>query len=175
VKLIVHLKAFTNSISASQKTHSKPITKTNRLVAFFTINTPPPTPHCREPANPQLLNLFLIHFSIIMASKLRSSGCYPPSSFPVKLSVQFSDFGGLEVTCWPLVHKFAGSHPAEAKKNPQHAFLRRGSKAVRRSHVVALRHVKDPQNVTRKSTFRQNLPDISHPQFHLPPLGAIAW
>jgi hypothetical protein len=35
----------------------------------------------------------------------------------------------------PLVPKFAGSNPAEAvgffgRKNPQHAFLRRGSKAV---------------------------------------------
>jgi hypothetical protein len=25
-----------------------------------------------------------------------------------------SGFGGLEVACWPLVPKFAGSHPAEA-------------------------------------------------------------
>ena len=46
-----------------------------------------------------------------------------------------SGFGGLEVVYWPLVPKFAGSHPAEAveflgRKNPQHAFLRRGSKAV---------------------------------------------
>jgi hypothetical protein len=46
-----------------------------------------------------------------------------------------SGFGGLEVACWPLVPKFAGSHPAETvgflgRKNPQHAFLRRGSKAV---------------------------------------------
>jgi len=44
-------------------------------------------------------------------------------------------FGGLEVACWPLVPKFAGSHPAEAvgflgRKIPQHAFLRGGSKAV---------------------------------------------
>jgi hypothetical protein len=44
-------------------------------------------------------------------------------------------FGGLEVACWPLVPKFAGSHPAEAvgflgRKNPQHAFFWRGSKAV---------------------------------------------
>jgi hypothetical protein len=31
-------------------------------------------------------------------------------------------FGGLEVACRPLVPKFAGS-----KKNPQHAFLRRGN------------------------------------------------
>jgi hypothetical protein len=40
-----------------------------------------------------------------------------------------SGFGGLEVACWPLVPKFAGSNPAEAvgffgRKNPQHAFLR---------------------------------------------------
>jgi len=44
-------------------------------------------------------------------------------------------FGGLWVACLPLVPKFAGSNPAEAvgflgRKNPQHAFLRRGSKAV---------------------------------------------
>ena len=44
-------------------------------------------------------------------------------------------FGGLGVACWPLVPKFAGSNPAEAVgflggKNPLHAFLRRGSKAV---------------------------------------------
>jgi hypothetical protein len=30
-------------------------------------------------------------------------------------------------------------------------------------------------NVMWKSTFRQNLPDISRPQFHLPLLGALAW
>jgi hypothetical protein len=44
-------------------------------------------------------------------------------------------FGGLEVACWPLVPKFAGSNPAEAvgffgQKSPQHAVLRRGNKAV---------------------------------------------
>jgi len=48
---------------------------------------------------------------------------------------QINGFGGLEVACWPLVPKFAGSNPAEAvrflgRKNPVHAFLRRGSKAV---------------------------------------------
>ena len=47
-----------------------------------------------------------------------------------------SGFVGLEVACWPLVPKFVGSNAAEAvgflraNKNPQHAFLRRGSKAV---------------------------------------------
>ena len=44
-------------------------------------------------------------------------------------------FGGLGVVCWPVVPKFAGSNPAEAvgflgRRNPQHAFLRMGSKAV---------------------------------------------
>jgi len=43
-------------------------------------------------------------------------------------------FGALGVACWPLVPKFAGSNPTEAvgflgRKNSQHAFLRRGSKA----------------------------------------------
>jgi hypothetical protein len=51
------------------------------------------------------------------------------------LTLEASGFGGLEVACWPLVPKFAGSHSAEAvgfvgRKNPQHAFLRRGSKSV---------------------------------------------
>jgi hypothetical protein len=46
-----------------------------------------------------------------------------------------SGFGGLEVACWPLVPKFASSHPTEAvgflgQKNPKHTFLRRGIKAV---------------------------------------------
>jgi hypothetical protein len=57
---------------------------------------------------------------------------------------RLSGFGGLEVACWPLVLKFAGLNPAEAvgflrRKNPQHAFLRRGSKAV-----CPMLHVKDP-------------------------------
>ena len=48
---------------------------------------------------------------------------------------RINGFGGLGVACWPLVPKFAGSNPAEAvgflrRKNPQHAFLRRGNKAV---------------------------------------------
>jgi hypothetical protein len=30
-------------------------------------------------------------------------------------------------------------------------------------------------NVTYKSAFRQNLSDISRQQFHLLPLGAVAW
>jgi len=58
------------------------------------------------------------------------------SSFPnFHTILSFNGFGGLGVACWPLVPKFAGSNPAEAvgflgEKNPQHTFLRRGSKAV---------------------------------------------
>jgi len=53
----------------------------------------------------------------------------------VILICKYSGFGGLEVACWPLVPKFVGLHPAEAvgflgRKNPQHAFVQRGSKAV---------------------------------------------
>jgi hypothetical protein len=66
----------------------------------------------------------------------------------LKEDIYLSGFGGLEVACWTLVPKFADSHPAEAigflgRKNFQHTFLRRGSKAVG-PNVVALRHVKDP-------------------------------
>jgi len=51
------------------------------------------------------------------------------------LSQDMMLFGGLGVACWRLVPKFAGSNLAEAvgflgRKNPQHAFLQRGSKAV---------------------------------------------
>jgi hypothetical protein len=48
-----------------------------------------------------------------------------------------SGFGGLEVACWPLVPKFAGSNPAEAvgffmakKKILTTPSLRKGIKAV---------------------------------------------
>ena len=56
-------------------------------------------------------------------------------SWDMILCYRVSGFGGLEVACWPLVPKFAGSHLAKAvrflgQKNPQHAFLRRGSKAI---------------------------------------------
>ena len=70
----------------------------------------------------------------------------------------YSGFGGLEVACWPLVPKYADSNPTEAvgffraKKNPQHAFLRRFT-ACKRS-----------LNVTWKSgIFRQNSSVISRP------------
>ena len=53
---------------------------------------------------------------------------YEPSYFTIIYYFNWEcGFGGLEVACWPLVPKFAGSNPAEAvgflranKKNPQH-------------------------------------------------------
>ena len=70
--------------------------------------------------------------NIIVACLYRA----PTGEFVYFLNQLDSGFGGLEVACWPLVLKLAVSNPAEAvgffrvKKNPQHAFLRKGSKAV---------------------------------------------
>jgi hypothetical protein len=49
----------------------------------------------------------------------------------VKFNVTLDGFGGLEDACWPLVTKFACSNPSDfsGRKNPKHAFLRRGTKA----------------------------------------------
>ena len=51
-----------------------------------------------------------------------------------------SGFGGLEVACWPLVSKFAGSHPAEAfgflGRKKSSARLPSDGKQSRRSHVM---------------------------------------
>jgi hypothetical protein len=35
-------------------------------------------------------------------------------SIPPNVNMSLSTFGGLEVACWPLIHKFVGSNPAEA-------------------------------------------------------------
>ena len=60
--------------------------------------------------------------------------------------------------CWPLVPKFAGSNPAEAvgffgRKNPQCAFLRRGSKAVGPMSFTACKRT---QKWRGSCHFRQN-------------------
>jgi hypothetical protein len=67
-----------------------------------------------------------------------------------------SGFGGVGVACWPLVPKFTGSNPAEVvrffgQKSPQHAFLRRGSKAV--CPRSCFRHVKEPKSDVEVTTF----------------------
>ena len=55
-------------------------------------------------------------------------------------------FGGLEVVCWPLVPKFAGSNPAEAVGFFR-ARLPSEGKLSHLSHVTYLRHVKEPESV----------------------------
>ena len=71
---------------------------------------------------------------ILTTSMYLLSGNSGSLSFPepvkacneITLTLNLSGFGGLEVACWPLVPKFAGSKPAEAVgflriiKNPQH-------------------------------------------------------
>ena len=44
-------------------------------------------------------------------AEMRTDICVQPS---VLSKLVHSGFGGLEVACWPLVPKFAGSNPAEA-------------------------------------------------------------
>jgi hypothetical protein len=43
-----------------------------------------------------------------------SLGLYCYESILVEVDICISGFGGLDVACWPLVPKFAGSNPAEA-------------------------------------------------------------
>jgi hypothetical protein len=76
-----------------------------------------------------------------------------------------------------LVPKFVGSNPAEAvgffgKKNPQHAFLRRGNKAV--CPMSCFTACKRTQKWRGSCHFRQNFSAISRPYFHLPLLGSLA-
>ena len=52
-----------------------------------------------------------------------------------------SGLGGLEVACWPLVPKFAGSNPADAVGffRAQKSFLQKGRKAVcPMSHICGM-------------------------------------
>jgi hypothetical protein len=93
------------------------------------------------------------------------------------LAELLSGFGDLEVACWPLVPKFAGSNPAEVvgflgRKNPQHAFLRRGRKAV--CPMSCFTACKRTQRWRGSRHFRQNFSAISRPWFHLLLLGSLA-
>ena len=79
-----------------------------------------------------------------------------------------SGYGGLEVACWSLVPKFAGSNPTEAVgffqgenilRTPPFGGEVKPSVSCRRFTVC-----KRSQNVTWKSgIFRQNSPAISRP------------
>ena len=60
----------------------------------------------------------------------------------IYLRITLSGFGGLDVACWPLVPKFAGSNPTET------VWIFQGEKILSTPSfgrgVVDLRHVKDP-------------------------------
>jgi hypothetical protein len=82
-------------------------------------------------ANLQIVSHFIA--VIIPLSKSRSIFLNLPF---IHQKEHIHGFGGLEVACWPLVPKFAGSNLAEAvgffkgNKNPQDTLLRRGSKVI---------------------------------------------
>jgi hypothetical protein len=59
-----------------------------------------------------IMNSYLNSFIINMTAEKRKRNI--PKSAE-------SGFGGLGVACWPLVHKFAGSNPAEAVGFPSEA------------------------------------------------------
>jgi hypothetical protein len=76
----------------------------------------------------------------------------------MQVTSELSGFGGLGAACWHLVPKFAGSNPSDflGRKNPQNAFLWRGSKAV-----GPMRHVKDPFKWGGSRHLSGELPAIS--------------
>jgi hypothetical protein len=99
---------------------------TRNVTLFSLFSTPQPS-YCTDWRNISLSSGYNFHSLGVQQLNKRDSYCL--------LTVKVSGFGGLEVACWPLVPKFAGSHPAEAagflgQKYPQHAFLRKGSKAI---------------------------------------------
>ena len=88
--------------------------------------------------------------------------CFPLGNSPTSefYMPTFSGCGGLEIACWPLVPKFAGSNPGEAvgflgrkKILSTPSFGGEVKPSVPRRSFTAC---KRSQNVTRKSAFRQN-------------------
>jgi len=76
-----------------------------------------------------------------------------------KQEIYYSGFGGLEVACWPLVPKFACSHPAEAVGFLGQKILSTPSFGGEVKPSVPCRSFtacKRSLNVTCKSAFRQN-------------------
>jgi hypothetical protein len=79
---------------------------------------------------------------------------------PITLhDVKAGGFGGLEVACWPLVPKFAGSNPGEnILSTPSFGGELKPSVPCR-----ALRHVKEPKSDMEVATFGKILSAISRP------------
>ena len=86
------------------------------------------------------VSVFLTLFNFCNAATIqfwisRSLTAVPFRFIVIQSGYRGSGFRGLGVVSWPFVSKFAGLNPAEAveylkRKNSQHAFLRRASKAV---------------------------------------------
>jgi len=123
-------------------THTVRQTEIPALLGSWVTNTPI---HMLCPQNQIGLSLYfrkyLAHLSVNLLTNFMF--CWPCVSMyaveekPTRCTIYLQyispiGFGGLEVACWPLVPKFAGSNPVRflGRKNPQHDFLRRGSKAV---------------------------------------------
>ena len=88
-----------------------------------------------QPSLTRVSFVLALSISVMVPPLSRSLTAASFGIFVIQSGYGGSGFGGLGVACWPLLPKFAGSNPAEAvgylkRKNPQHAFLRRGSKAV---------------------------------------------
>jgi hypothetical protein len=88
-------------------------------------------------------------------------------------------FGSLEVACWPLVPKYADSNPAEAV-----GFLRAknilstpsfGGKVKPWVPCRRFAACKRSLELRGSRILDEICRNISRPQFHLPPLGALAW
>jgi hypothetical protein len=88
-----------------------------------------------------------------------------------------NSFGGLEVACWPLVPKFAGSNPAKAVR-----FFRAkkilsapcfGGEVKLSVPCRSFTACKGSLQWRGSRHCRQKLPVISHPQFHLSLLGSL--
>ena len=73
-----------------------------------------------------------------------------------------SGFSGLEVMCWPLIHKFAGSHPAEAVRSFREKKILStpyfGGEVKPSVPCRNFTTCKRYLNVTCKLAFRQNYP-----------------
>ena len=85
-------------------------------------------------------------------------------TFLIKFTYLCVDPGGPVVIILDTESEVRGFKPGRSRcivserKNPEYDFLRKGRKAVR-SHVVDLRHVKEPQAEIKAS--EQNLSDFS--------------
>ena len=64
------------------------------------------------PRNTQCHLKFVLKRSDMNTSLQIKTICVLEFAYLVRILI-FSGFGGLEVACWPLVPKFAGSNPAE--------------------------------------------------------------